>query len=100
MVRDYYSWAGPLVLLCHPLLARKLGRALDVKNLRIDWDDLASRCFSSTEVLLCDAARCLSRGEPCDLGRLVRGLDPDPWQWLMAALAVARGERRLEDVLG
>jgi hypothetical protein len=88
------------VLLCHPLLARKLGRALDVKNLRIDWDDLASRCFSSTEVLLCDAARCLSRGEPCDLGRLVRGLDPDPWQWLMAALAVARGERRLEDVLG
>lgn len=69
MVDDYCIWAGPLVLLCHPLLARKLGRAL-------------------------------ARGEPCDLGRSVRGLDPDPWQLRMAALAVARGERQLEVVLG
>ena len=97
---EWPRMGGPLVLLSHPLLARKLGRAVDVGRHRIDWDDLDARCHSSTEVLMLEAARCLARGEPCDLGRLVYGLDPDPWEWVVAALEVARGQRTIGEVLG
>lgn len=97
---DQPGIAGALVLLSHPLLVRKMGGCWDVARRSIDWEKLESRCWSRTEVLLFEAARCLASGVPCDLGRLTRGLDPEPWRWLCAALAVARGELRLGDVLG